>query len=69
MIACVVAATWYTMVACFVAATSYTMLYNVLDLPAGSLPVSVVSPSDEAQAKSYPGTDPISAAIREVSLC
>ena len=42
------------------------MLYNVLDFPAGTLPVGRVTSDDEAQALKYPSSNPFSAAVRNV---
>ncbi|ELT88038.1 hypothetical protein CAPTEDRAFT_225540 [Capitella teleta] len=36
---------------------SYTQLYNVLNFPAGSVPVNTVSEKDEAAMQKYPATD------------
>ncbi|NXW55482.1 FAAH1 hydrolase, partial [Eurystomus gularis] len=36
-------------------AVSYTMLYNVLDFPAGVVPVTMVTSEDEEELKSYKG--------------
>lgn len=36
-------------------AVSYTMLYNILDFPAGVVPVTMVTDEDEEELKSYQG--------------
>lgn len=36
-------------------AVSYTLLYNCLDFPAGVVPVTTVTPEDEAQMDHYKG--------------
>ncbi|XP_063022108.1 vitamin D3 hydroxylase-associated protein-like isoform X2 [Melospiza melodia melodia] len=49
------------------AATSYTHLYNVLDFPAGVVPVSAVTRADEEELKQYRGHygDPWDRRLRE----
>ncbi|XP_043346477.1 vitamin D3 hydroxylase-associated protein-like isoform X2 [Dermochelys coriacea] len=49
------------------AATSYTNLYNVLNFPAGVLPVTVVTEADEEELKNYRGhySDPWDKRLRE----
>ncbi|XP_030429207.1 vitamin D3 hydroxylase-associated protein-like [Gopherus evgoodei] len=49
------------------AATSYTNLYNVLNFPAGVVPVSVVTEADEEELKNYRGHygDPWDKRLRE----
>ncbi|CAM4607375.1 vitamin D3 hydroxylase-associated protein isoform X1 [Caretta caretta] len=49
------------------AASSYTNLYNVLNFPAGVLPVTVVTEADEEELKNYRGhySDPWDKRLRE----
>lgn len=51
------------------AATSYTNLYNVLNFPAGVVPVSTVTRADEEELKHYRGhyRDPWDKRLKEVS--
>lgn len=53
----------------FPAATSYTNLYNVLNFPAGVVPVSTVTRADEEELKHYRGhyEDPWDKRLKEVS--
>lgn len=53
----------------FPAATSYTNLYNVLNFPAGVVPVSTVTRADEEELKHYRGHygDPWDKRLKEVS--
>ncbi|CAM4594797.1 unnamed protein product, partial [Lepidochelys olivacea] len=48
-------------------ASSYTNLYNVLNFPAGVLPVTVVTEADEEELKNYRGhySDPWDKRLRE----
>lgn len=54
---------------CVPAATSYTNLYNVLNFPAGVVPVSTVTGADEEELKHYRGHygDPWDKRLKEVS--
>lgn len=53
------------------AATSYTNLYNVLNFPAGVVPVSTVTRADEEELKHYRGhyEDPWDKRLKEGKLC
>jgi len=53
----------------FPAATSYTNLYNVLNFPAGVVPVSTVTRADEEELQHYRGHygDPWDKRLKEVS--
>lgn len=52
---------------CISGAACYTSLYNVLDFPAGSVPVSVVTAQDEENMKNYIIKDPWHRIIKNVS--
>lgn len=55
---------------CFVSvATTYTHLYNVLNFPAGVVPVTTVTEADEEDLKNYRGhyEDPWDRRLKEVS--
>lgn len=54
---------------CVPAATSYTNLYNVLNFPAGVVPVSTVTRADKEELKHYRGHygDPWDNRLKEVS--
>lgn len=46
--------TWFCF-CCFPAGFSFTMLFNILNFPAGVLPVTTVSAEDEEELKHYKG--------------
>ena len=48
------------------AMNSYVFLYNVLDLPAGSLPVSKVTKDDIEKMADYKTGDPMEDVVKEV---
>lgn len=59
-----------TLILFFIAATSYTNLYNVLNFPAGVVPVTTVTQADEEELKQYEGHygDPWDKRLKEVCM-
>lgn len=52
-------------------ASSYTILYNLVNFPAGVVPVSTVTQEDENELKHYKGNfgDILDKTFKKVSLC